>query len=430
MTDTPYLPKCYLDGQPVEKITAFLFAKGGNDDPETLLANQDLCFQGVTIHGMGFTFDDSKIDKGANPYLMAKELVDQDSSNAEIIKPLIGWQEITSSPTVSPIRKVIDFGVYSEEEAWKWKSLMEIVEEKVKPFRMRDNREAYRKYWWQFAEKRAGLIEAKNKLNLVFVCSAKATEHLSFAIIPSIYVPTNALHIFLHEKYCLFTILQCRFHEIWARFFGASVEDRLTYTSSSCFHTFPLPENWETNNELETIGEEYYQYRAELMVKNNQGLTDTYNRFHDPDERHPDIEKLRALHQQMDETVLKAYGWDDLTLTCGFDLDYFDLEPENLPPDIQDRIDNNNFFFATAHKASIFQSYVKTGKKSLPWRYRWPQDLHDEILARLLDLNEQRHEQEVLLGTKASKPKGKPASQSKRQSVPKGQGDFLDQLTN
>ncbi|MGL4620093.1 hypothetical protein [Chroococcidiopsis sp.] len=30
------------------------------------------------------------------------------------------------------------------------------------------------------------------------------------------------------------------------------------------------------------------------MVRNNQGLTDTYNRFHDPDENHPDILKLRG----------------------------------------------------------------------------------------------------------------------------------------
>ncbi|MEG4225372.1 MULTISPECIES: hypothetical protein [unclassified Microcoleus] len=35
----------------------------------------------------------------------------------------------------------------------------------------------------------------------------------------------------------------------------------------------------------------------------NQGLTDTYNRFHNPDERHPDIIKLRQLHQECDRAV-------------------------------------------------------------------------------------------------------------------------------
>ena len=33
-----------LDGKPVEKITAFLFPKGGNENPKTLLANAGKSF--------------------------------------------------------------------------------------------------------------------------------------------------------------------------------------------------------------------------------------------------------------------------------------------------------------------------------------------------------------------------------------------------
>ena len=67
------------------------------------------------------------------------------------------------------------------------------------------------------------------------------------------------------------------------------------------------------------------------MVRNNEGLTTTYNRFHDPDERSPDILKLRELHAEMDRAVLTAYGWTDLAerATCEFRLDYEDDdEPE------------------------------------------------------------------------------------------------------
>jgi hypothetical protein len=42
------------------------------------------------------------------------------------------------------------------------------------------------------------------------------------------------------------------------------------------------------------------------------GLTDFYNRLHDPDERSEDIIRLRELHTEMDRAVLRAYGWDDL----------------------------------------------------------------------------------------------------------------------
>jgi hypothetical protein len=44
------------------------------------------------------------------------------------------------------------------------------------------------------------------------------------------------------------------------------------------------------------------------MVKNNEGLTKTYNRFHDPDEPSADIGKLRELHAAMNRAVLDAYG--------------------------------------------------------------------------------------------------------------------------
>ena len=67
------------------------------------------------------------------------------------------------------------------------------------------------------------------------------------------------------------------------------------------------------------------------MVRNNEGLTKTYNRFHDPDERSPDILKLRELHAAMDRAVLDAYGWTDLKPTCEFLLDYEEDEDEDEP---------------------------------------------------------------------------------------------------
>ena len=152
---------------------------------------------------------------------------------------------------------------------------------------------------------------------------------------------------------------------------------------------------------LEAIGKTYYAYRADLMVRNNQGLTDTYNRFHDPHEDDPEILKLRELHDQMDRAVLDAYGWQDIENTCGFTLDYLDIEPENLPPQVQARIESGDLFFATAEEATAFDVTVRTAttkKGKLPWRYKWSQAIHDEVLARLLALNQERYEAETRLG--------------------------------
>ena len=54
------------------------------------------------------------------------------------------------------------------------------------------------------------------------------------------------------------------------------------------------------------------------MQSRQEGLTKTYNRFHNPDESAEDIERLRELHVEMDRAVADAYGWGDLDLGHGF----------------------------------------------------------------------------------------------------------------
>jgi len=375
-----YTGRRNLDGAKVERITAFLFHQGENEDPSALLANSKRSFVGVQVHGIGMTFDDSSVDKGALPLAESVALVEEDQANGEIIRPLLGWEEITDSPSHLPVRAVIDFQGMSEAEASRWPSLLDIVRERVKPTRMTDNRAAYRDRWWQFAERRPDLSERKARVNRVLACSAKATTHLSFAMIPSTIVLTNAANVIVESSTAFFATLQCRVHETWARFFGSSLEDRLTYTASLCFETFPFPRAWETDPNLEAVGKEYYEFRAQLMIDNDEGLTKTYNRFHDPSETRPEILRLRELHEAMDRAVLAAYGWSDIPTACEFLLDYEEDEPDEADQD-------------------LFGQPKKKGKgKKKPYRYRWPDEVRDEVLARLLALNAERHAEEVRLG--------------------------------
>jgi hypothetical protein len=161
------------------------------------------------------------------------------------------------------------------------------------------------------------------------------------------------------------------------------MKDDLRYTPSDCFETFPLPRGIETNTVLEQTGREYYEFRAALMVRNNEGLTKTYNRFHDPEETSPDILRLRELHTAMDRAVLDAYEWTDIPTDCEFILDYEDDEED--------------------------ENEGKGRKRKKPWRYRWPDPIRDEVLARLLALNAQRAEKERLAGEN----KGKAVSDKK-----------------
>jgi hypothetical protein len=62
----------------------------------------------------------------------------------------------------------------------------------------------------------------------------------------------------------------------------------------------------------------YNAHRQEILQARQEGLTKTYNRFHNPDESAEDIERLRELHVEMERAVADAYGWDDLDLGHGF----------------------------------------------------------------------------------------------------------------
>ncbi len=404
-----------LDGRPAEKITAFLFGKGGNDDPKVLLANKNKSFQGSIVLGMGFTFDDTNPE--ATPIEEMHRLIEKDPHNAERIFPYIGGEEVNSSPAHAYRRYVINFGEMTETEAREWPDLMTIVEEKVKPERLKQKDKGGKEFWWQFLRPRGELQRVTSECERVLVTNAQASTHLGFIFYSPKVVFANSLNIFPLEGNSDFLVLQSRVHEVWARFFSTSMKDDLRYNPSDCFETFPFPKNWEADPALEEIGKTYYEYRADLMIRNNQGLTDTYNRFHDPNETHPDILKLRQLHHQMDRAVLAAYGWQDLCsrtadandTPCGFALDYLDADPDDLPAPAAERIATGDLFFPTAAEAAAFGALISTGKRKLPWRYKWPEATHDEVLARLLDLNQQRHLEEIR-GHKAAeggKAKGK-----------------------
>jgi hypothetical protein len=387
-----------LDGKPVETITAFLFHRGKHDDPEPLQINTGKSFQGSNVLGIGFTFDDDDTEGIATPIAEMRKLISKDTRNAERIFPYIGGVELNTSPSQTHHRYVINFSEMSEAEARQWPDLMAIVEEKVKPERIKNNRDVRKRYWWRFGETTPALFEAIAGKPTTLACS-QTSKYLSFALQPTDRVFSHKVVVFPFPgdiQLGAFAVLQSRIHQEWADFMGSSMKDDPVYTPSDCFETFPFPEFFGTDHELGTIGQTYYQFRADLMMKNDEGLTKTYNRFHDPYETALDIQKLRERHAALDGAVLNAYGWTDLRPTCEFLLDYEEENYEDEPSAV---------------------------RRKKPWRYRWPDEFRDEVLARLLELNKQRAEDERLAGVQAEAADaraGKKASRKKQSKKDSG----------
>ena len=156
-----------------------------------------------------------------------------------------------------------------------------------------------------------------NKRVLVANCSA--AKFLTFSFLPIGCVYAHSLFVFSDESYAHFAIIQSRVHELWARLFGSTMEDRLRYTGTTCYENFPF---CPFTNSLEDAGQKFDHGRSEVMACLGLGLTPLGNRINSPEDRTLEILRLRELHAAMDKAVLDAYGWADIVPAYEYSGDY------------------------------------------------------------------------------------------------------------
>jgi hypothetical protein len=298
---------------------------------------------------------------------MMRTLIAKDPRNAERIFPYIGGEEINTDPRHQHRRFVIDFRSMREDQARGWPDLMDILERRVRPERIKQASIVNPDRWWMHARSAGDLyIEISKIPYMIAIC--RVAPQFTFARIPTNVVPAESTILFAFSDWERFSILQSRSHELWSRFLSSSMKDDLRYTPSDCFRTFPFPAIIGPDRSLDETGEAYHAFRAQLMIARNEGLTKTYNRFHARGENGGDITRLRALHHEMDAAVLRAYSWDDLADRAA---------PEFVEQDADEG---------------------KTPKTRLDW----PSEFKDEVLARLLALNAERAAEERAQGLTAT----------------------------
>ena len=370
-----------LDGVQVEAINSRLLPGLEVDDPRALKKNVTLRSKGIDIGGNGFL-----VSAEEREMILARE-----PSCEQRLPPYVGGDELSSEANNIVSRYAIDFRGLSIVQASRWPVLLEVVQNRVRPEReekyaKRPNaiNKRMKERWWHYWADRPKFFTTPMSTGRLLV-SPQTAKYLTFTFCPSHWVFNQKTFAFRIDNYAGFAVVQSSLHDRWSRKYAGSRGETLSYTVSTAFDTFPFPESWRADRALEDAGATYYEFRTELMMRNDEGLTKTYNRFHDPAERDPDILRFRELHAAMDRAVLDAYGWTDIPADCEFLLDY--------------EIDEETW-----------------GKKKKPYRYRWPEEVHDDVLARLLDLNQRRYAEEVAAGLHAEKgTKGSGSNKKKTQ---------------
>lgn len=370
-----------LDGRSVEHISSSLTDSKEQADPEPLQANAGKGSIGSVIVGTGFLLEP----------IEAERLLSLSPNSREVIEPYLSGGDVVTNPDQKASRYVINFHGWPLRKAQQYVDCFNIVERLVHPQRQQVKRKVYRDNWWLFAERCEALYTSIRGNSRVLV-TPLVTKYVSFSFVPNEQVYMHKLAVLTYTEYSAFAVFQSTFHTDWAwRHSSTLGASTINYSPSDCLVTFPLPDGMSIRAELEDLGERYHERRRALMLRLWLGLTDIYNLFHDrdltpaevarvskkPNEAETGYEgilQLRALHRELDEAVLAAYGWTG-QVALGHDFH----EVETLPED-----DRLRFTISPAARK--------------------------ELLRRLLALNHERAAQEAASAATAvvKKPTRKP----------------------
>jgi hypothetical protein len=346
-----------LDDRTVGGVTGGLKEDVEIKRPVKLKALKGTFSQGQDVMGRGFELTAEQ----------RAALLEEDPSCDDVVLPLYNGQDLNSFPLLSPTRWVIYFRDWPAERARRYRAAFRRVEELVKPYRESLTGQIHQDCFWKLWDLRPGLMrEFATKDHVLALASV--TKHLCISRVPTNAVFNMQVKVLFFDGWKEFAVLQSSIHEVWARWLcGTTEASTLRYSTSAVLETWPMPSMTE---ELERVGERYATLRDEIRQGESVGLTDLYNRFHDPSDASASILAQRKLHREMDLAVLRAFEWSDIDL----DLDFREVEylPEN------DRL----------------RLTVSEGART-------------ELLKRLAALNHERYAQEATANTKTRSTKGR-----------------------
>jgi hypothetical protein len=223
---------CRLDGASVASINPDLTALSNTTEANRLGCN---C-------GIGFIAD-VKAGEFDVPEAEALGLLSSPnphgSPNSDVLLPWINSLDVLRRERHTWI---IDFGTNTPlEETMLYERPYEIVNERVRPERAKVQRERYGEIWWLHArpcpEMRKGVSDLPR-----FLATPTVAKHRVFIWSCRPTLPDHQLVVFARSDDYFFGILHSRIHEVWSLRMGTRLETRPRYTPTTCFETFPFPD--------------------------------------------------------------------------------------------------------------------------------------------------------------------------------------------
>lgn len=273
--------------------------------PISLHENAGISFQGCIVLGKGYVLTEHE----------AAQMITADQRNSEVLFPYLNGEDLNSSPRMEAGRWVVNFYDRSLEAAQEYELPFHRIKSLVYPERVTNARKSIRERWWQYAEKRPGMMAALNDLDRAVVI-AQVSKTMMPAMVSTSQVLDAMVIVFATDSFEFMATLSSGLHTQWALEYGTTMRNDARYTPGTVFDTFPRPKHSE---QVAEVGERLHHVRAEIMLRRELGLTRLYNMINDDRVvQDADVEKLRALHSDLDLAVTHAYGWNDVDLDMGF----------------------------------------------------------------------------------------------------------------
>ncbi|MCX6925562.1 MAG: class I SAM-dependent DNA methyltransferase, partial [Verrucomicrobia bacterium] len=276
-----------------------------------LRANRGICFKGVILVGEGFRLSPDlaetlrarlgSISPVMRRHFSGKDLINGDRGN---------W--------------VIDLFGYDDEALVRQQhpELYQHLSTTVRPERMQNREKSRRDRWWLFGRSNETLRAALKGLPR-YIATVETSKYKLFAFVPGYFCPDHKLYVIASDDAFNLGILSSRVHVAYALAAGGTLEDRPTWTNTTCFLPFPFPGcGAEAQASIRKLAEELdaHRKRAQSLhpgltltgmynvlekLRANEALNAKEKQIHDAGL----VSVLRQLHDNLDAAVFAAYGW-------------------------------------------------------------------------------------------------------------------------
>lgn len=222
-----------LDNKPVLVVSPYLSNLTDTSKASRVTDNLEICFEGVKPGNSEFVLSEEQ----------AFQVVSQDSESSGVIRKLLIARDLARNIDQSPSRYVIDFHECSEAEAQQYTGAFQYAQSNVFPAR---TSELQRKpnhlieNWWIFERTRPEMRQAISRFERVLVI-ARVSPYLLFSFMDTKHLADSRLKVLALDQMYHFGLLQSGVHEYWAWARGSTLEERLSYTNTTIFETFPFP---------------------------------------------------------------------------------------------------------------------------------------------------------------------------------------------